>query len=798
MIFQQIKFAVRSLSKNRSYLILNLLGLIGGTFAAFVIAKYVGFSLSYDNFHKNKDNIYVIWQEETGETGMVASGTKTFWGTGDIINSGYTEAQQVTRISPLAETLVLTEQKNGQMLKFNERNILAVDSNFFSVFSYKIIHGSSGNNVLAQPNAIVITESMAKKYFNEEEPLGRVLSLKTSWGEQIEVMVSAVVEDNPKNSNVHFDFLIASQKPNINQLWQTADYETYVLLKSGVSAEDFSHKLESEVAYKGGLESQGRSIEIKFIPITMLQLSAGDYILSIVGMVILIVSWINFISISGVQNLIKTKEVAVKKVMGATKQHILRQLFIESVLINGLALACVVVLYVSVEDYLQTLTHGHLLPLLTGSLKINMTFLVIFIVGTLISSILPAVSLMSQNVSKSLRGDAAGVFRNLGIRKILVVIQFAISTVLIIGIVVITQQLDFVKSYDKGIDLSGTLIIKAPKDGWEGKQERLNSFKLQCRDLPFVKEVSSSTTVPGESYRQEISLGLTPSKEDHSAVLFANGIDDKYLSLYNVEFVAGENFLEDAPWKNKRGAILNETAVKALGIENIKEAIGTKLFEIGSDKSYELIGVIKDYHKVSLKNDIEPTVFFFNHNRGSFSIKFNTEETATAGSIHETLKPIGEVWEKLYTNQPFDYYFLEERFYEADQQEVNFARLFKVFTVLSIIISCLGLYSLVLFLTNKRMKEVGIRKVFGARSFQIFGFLVRDYAGQLLLSLFIGIPVAYYLMDSWLSGYSFHIKLGVWIVPYGVIPLILMFIATVSYQVAKVVRVNPVNIFRQD
>ncbi|MBL3659039.1 ABC transporter permease [Fulvivirga sediminis] len=776
---------------------LNLIGLVGGTFAAFVIAKYVGYSLSYDDFHTNKNNIYVIWQREISNMGAVTEGTKTFWNTAEIIKSDYTEVLETTRIHPNPETLVLSETNNQNFIKFNELNILSVDSNFFKIFSYEFIHGNE-RKALSQRSAIVLTKSAANKYYKNENPIGQVLSLKTSWGDQMDAIVSAVIEDNPRNSNIHFDFLLVNQKPNTNQYWQNADYETYILLKPEVSHKHFAKKLASDISYRGGLNTQGRNIEMAFIPITKLQISITDYILSIVGVVILIVSWINFISISSVQNLIKTKEVAVKKIMGASKQHIFIQLFTEALLINGLGIACVAILYFVFEKHLKDITHGHLLPFINESWNINLIFLSIFAAGTLISSILPAISLTSQNLSNSLRGDTAAIFRNLGLRKVLVVMQFSISTILIMGIVVITKQLNFIKDYDKGIDFSRTLIIKAPKDGWDGKQERLNSFKQQCRELSVVKEVSSSTTVPGETYRQEISIEVAPGQRNHKSILFTNGIDEKYLELYDIEFLEGENFKEDAPWKNKRGAILNETAIKAIGIENIKDAIGTKLYDSEAEKDYELIGVVKDYHKVSLKSNIEPTIFLYNNNRGSFSIKLNNSSSKETASIHEALEPLNDLWERLYTNQPFDYYLLEERFYETDLQEYNFARFFKIFTALSIIISCLGLYSLVLFLINKRMKEVGIRKIFGAGSIQVFAFLLKDYAVQLLLSLIIGIPIAYYLMSSWLSGYSYHIKLGVWIIPYGIIPLILIFLATVFYQVLKVAKMNPVKIFRQD
>lgn len=796
---QQLKFAIRSIWKNRINLTLNLFGLITGTLAAFIIAKYVGFSLSYDNFHKKKERIFLIAQKERSDAGIARTTMRTYWGTGALIKNNYPNVESVTQTAALVETLILFENENGDIVKFNENKILSVDSSFMKMFSYNVILGNR-KELLCQPNKIVLTASMAEKYFDTKNPLGETLTLKTSWGEETNLTIEGVIQDPPKNSSIQFDFLLSNEQFQRHDYWNRPDYDTYVLLKSEESVDEFSKKLSTEVNRESTLPAQGKTIDFELISLQKIRISTDDYILTVVGIFILIVSWTNFISLFTVQFLAKRKEMGIKTILGATKRNLLRQLFIEAVLVNGIALLLTFTVYAISENYLQSITSGHILPFIKDSIKINLLFLALFLTGTVISSLIPALSVLSQkNLTSSVEDPTEGGLKKLGLRKALVIIQFSITTVLIVSISVIISQLKFMRNQEKGISMSNIVIIKAPKDSWDGKQERLESFKLQCANFDFVESVCSSTTIPGENYRQETLLSPSPNAEKSETVLmYGNGIDDKFMELYDVAFLTGKNFSPDSPWKNKRNIILNESALNVLGITNAAEALGRKFYIVGSDKAYELIGVVKDYHKMSLKSEVKPTAFFFNANRGSFSIKLRNQASINSEEGRIIFNTLQNVWEATYADQPFDHFVLEDLFYTPNLAEENFERFFKVFTILSIIISCLGLYALSLFLAKKRLKEVSLRRIFGARSIEIFAVLLKDYAIQLFLAIIIGIPTAYYLMNSWLTNYSFRITLGFWILPYGVLPLLLIFILTVSYQIIKVTRVNPSKVFREN
>jgi len=342
------------------------------------------------------------------------------------------------------------------------------------------------------------------------------------------------------------------------------------------------------------------------------------------------------------------------------------------------------------------------------------------------------------------------------------------------------------------------LVIKTPmvKDTtWRVKRKTLELFKQRCAELPFVRDVTSSTTIPSEEYRQETYLSLQGSTD--KALIHQNGVDEHFFSLYEVKFIAGRDFIPDAGSRNRNSIILNESAARALGITDYDRIINTKVIDHeGPDMVYDIIGIAKDYHKTSMRYEVRPMAFKFNVFRGHCALKINMS-ALTGSGLTEGLDAIKEIWKESYPDASFDHFFLDDKFAAQDMQDRRFGRLFKYFTVLSVIISCLGLFGLSLLISTKRQKEIGIRKTFGASSTAILAIFLRGYVGPLLVSLLVGSPIAYVMMNRWLENYAYRIEIGFGLVALAAATLVAIFLFTVSYSTIKSSMTNPVRVLRE-
>ncbi|WP_255517946.1 ABC transporter permease [Fulvivirga sp. M361] len=553
-------------------------------------------------------------------------------------------------------------------------------------------------------------------------------------------------------------------------------------------------KLTSDINEIAPLEKTNKKVVISLEPFAKKQLSSIEYMLAVVGLFILLISWVNFINQSIGQSYGRFKEIGILRVMGATVANLKSQFYFESGLICLTSLIISVVVYLGLEPYLQSFTNGHLLPLIGDPGFINLAFLSIFIIGTVLVAAIPSMVLFSHNLSSALQKGFGGKIGSLRLRKLLLIFQFSISTILMICIFVIMNQLDFMSSKNKGINIENTIIVKSPmeKGTWESKTKKLRLFKEKCKELSFLAGITSSSTIPGEEYRRESFLSLDDPNE--KKLVYLNGVDDRFLDLYEIRFVAGGNFIPNARWRNRKGIILNESAARALGIIDFDKMMPTKLL-LDGDKELELMGIVENYHKTSLRYEIRPMAFQFNDNRGHFSLKVHSLSN-DYNDLQKKVSGIENVWAQVYPDNPFDYFLLAERFKSQDKEDIYFAKLFKIFTALSIVISCLGLFGFSLLVSTKRLREIGVRKIFGASSFNILVMFTKGYLGSLSVATIIGIPIAYSLMTIWLKNYAYKVEIGFLSISLAVLSLTLIFLFTVLYHTIKSSTANPVTILR--
>ena len=794
MISHYFKLARKALTKNKYYTLLNVFGLVCGMLTALTIAKYIGGSQQFDSFHLKKDRIYAVTQQEYINGNPQEKREATYSGVSEIINS-YPEVVSVTRYSYHVESLVMADGENGDRVSFIENKIFAADSGFLNQFTFPLIYGNP-KTALSRVNSIVLTSSTSLKYFGNVNPIGKVLTIRVPWGERTMYEVTGVTEDIPKKSRFRFDFLLTQSPINPNELWNVPDCSTFILLKASAPATTLSKTMTGALSNVAELKSTNRKVTISLESIADVQLSSTEYLLIAVGIFITLISWVNYINQVIAQSYWRIKEIAILRIMGATRANLKTQFILESTFICLTSLILIVLIYLSFESSLQSFTDGHLLPLIGDSTPTNLFFIAIFMIGIAVAAAMSTVILFSRNFGTTLRNAYSSKIGSIRLRKTLVVVQFSISTILMISIFVITNQLEYMDSQDKGINMENILVVKAPiatDSTWNAKRKALELFKQQCAALPFVMDITSSTTVPSEEYRQETYLSFQ-DKEDKSLV-HQNGVDDKFFDLYNVKFIAGHNFIPDARWKNQTSIILNESAAKGLGIEDYDKMINSKIVDHESNEVYDLIGIIKDYHQTSLKYELRPMAFKFNVMRGHLSLRMNQDRSGDP-ALEVKLDAIKQIWQQIYHDAPFEYFLLDEKFKAQDSEDRYFGKLFEYFTTLSIIISCLGLFGLSLLISTKRQREIGVRKVFGASSIDILSIFLKGYFGSLCVSAAIGSPLAYFMMNIWLSNFAYRIEIGFGLISTAMLSLTLIFLVTVSYHTIRSSIVNPAKILR--
>ena len=715
---------------------------------------------------------------------------------GDLV-SELAGVANFTRYYQQVESLVIAETQGGHPVSFTENGIFAADSGFFNIFTFRFIHGHH-TSALAKSNAIVLTKSTSQKYFGDANPLGRTLVIRVPWGAETLYEVTGVIADIPKRSRFRFDFLAHRSQFSEQESWDVPDYSTYVLVNEKAAIPALERMLAQSIKHVPHLRSTNKKVVLSLQSIQDILLSNTERLLVAIGIFIFVISWVNYINQIIAQSFWRRKEIGILRIMGATRANLNTQFIVESGITCLVSLTVVIVLYASLEHHLQSLTNGHLLPLIGDPTSVNHLFIGIFVVGIVAAAAIPATILLSANFEATLRNgysaNARGV--GLGLRKALVAIQLSISTVLMISLFVITSQLKYARAKDKGFNVEDVLVVKAPlvKDTtWQVKRKTLELFKERCAKLPFVKSIASSTTIPGEEYRQETYL--RQPDENIKALVHQNGIDEEFFALYDIEFVSGHNFVSDARAKNSESIILNESAARDLGITDFQRAIDTKIVDEGEpDLAYNLIGIVRDYHQTSLKNQMRPMAFRYNVFRGHCSLKISG--AVDAKRSQEQLSAIEAIWEQTYPDASFNHFLLESKFAAEQEKDESFGNVFEFFTALSVVITCMGLFGLSLLISTKREREIGIRKTFGASSGDILLTFLRGYAGPLGLSVVIGSPLACVLMDMWLRNYAYRIDIGFGIISLALVCLIAIFLCTVAYHTIKSSVANPVSILR--
>ena len=794
MFKNYFKIAVRNLIKRKTFSVINIVGLVVGMAACLLILQYVSFERSYDTFHENGDNLYRIRLDRYDKGVLSTQWVAGCAAVGYALRENFPEVLEYARLRDAAGVV------SNQDVKFREERAYLATASFLTMFSYPLERGDAAT-ALEKPFTAVLTASTAKKYFGSEDPIGKTILLDGD----IEAEITGIAKDLRENTHLKFDILfswasfVELRGSDVNTEWMWDGFYTYVLMQPGTDPTAFEAKLPVFIQEQTGDELREYNHNMVFYlqPVRDIHLYSdlmyefepgGDgqivYFLLIISVFIIAIAWINYINLSTARSIDRSKEVGVRKVMGSTRAQLLKQFIFESILINVVALIVALLIIVIALPSFSQITGKTITLSLFGEPVFWSVLAVLFSVGAFLSGLYPAILLSSFAPAVILRGKAASTLKGVSLRKVLVVLQFAASVALLVATFTVFRQISFMRAQDLGMNIEQTLVLRGPSVTDSTYSEKLNVFRTDLLNYPAIQQITTSTVVPGgESGWNAGGIRLESESENQSKQYRVIGIDYAYLETFDIDLLAGRNFSEEFG-KDPATVLFNESAVRHLGFENNEEVLGEKLFFW--DDVYEIIGVIDDFHHESLREAVDPLIFRLLPNSTDFySLKIGTE------NVSETIRTIENRWNEIYPGNPFDYFFLDDHFDLQYRADLRFGEVFGIFAMLAIFVACLGLIGLASFTTAQRTKEIGIRKVMGASVPGIISLLTKGFAGLVLISFVIAVPVVYVAMNAWLSNFAFRVNLDwrLYLLPALIVMLIALL--SVSSQTLKAAVANP-------
>ncbi len=808
MIKNYLKLAFRNLLKHKIFSCINIFGLVLGIAASLLLLLYIGNELSYDKFHERKENIYRLRCDNLSNGEFTERMAVTNGPVAKTVKAMFPEVQEYVQLNKdYLEGLLSTDK-----FKFRLKNSFFASEAFFKVFSYKLIKGDL-NTALKELNSIVLSESMAKKFFGNEDPMGKTLKFNN----ELYWKVTGVFEDVPPNTHLKFDVLVSYKTMityfipfmDTDDAWNSAEQNyTYLLLKPGTDTKKLESKFVGMVQKKIGPLLKGKNHDKQFylMPLTDIHLfshfdsemtvngnSQSVYFFSVIAIIILIIAWINYINLSTAGSFKRYKEVGIRMVTGATKGELRRQFALEAILINSISVIFAVLLVKLIYPYFSAFTGMEISSVGFKNTDLWLLFSLIILTGAVCSSIYPAYVLSSVKPVEMLKSKSTKRIAGFSFSKILIGTQFAISVCLLIGTVVVSKQVSFMQNQDLGTNIEQTLILHRPSvvdSTWSLKNE---SFKNELEKNSFVKSVCLSAFVPGEpiNYTQGFIKDIN-NINNPSFLLYNNFIDERFLRFYNLKLIAGRNFIKG---NKDLEMIVNRKGLKTLGFKTPEEALNKKVLNEGWNKTHTIVGVIENFHQQSPKQDYEPIMFMHCpvYSMGyKYSVKIETDNMQMA------LGEIEAKWKILFPGNAFEYFFLDEQYNNQYRSDVQFGRIFFLFSIIAICIACIGLFALTLYTVILRSKEIAIRKVIGASILEIFKILTKDYILLVIVASLFSIPLMYFTMNKWLQNYATRVDLDLQTFILPVCVLILIVVLSITSLVIKSAKNNPSNSLRTE
>lgn len=788
LILNYIKIAFRNFSKNKGYSFINTSGLAIGLTVVFFVALYINYETSFDKQFKDSDRIYRVVKDFVLEDGIVPDAT-TPPALAPALKSSLPEVDATLRIMPTWGSKYLISYGDK---KFYEENVLKADSNFFEIFNADVVRGSI-NKALEKEDAVVITESVANKYFGDNDPVGKTVQVEIS-GNNKDKVVKAVIKDFPENTHFNFDFLIPMHK-GIDNNWGWYNYYTYIKLNNNVYADSLDSKIQ-KIFKKNVPERDHRYFSQKLTDIHLYSNLKWElknngsvqhvYSFVTIALLVLLIAGINYINLATAKSSSRSKEVGLRKVSGASRPLLIKQFLIESTVTTLISFAFSLLCLFIILPYLNELFGTNLrLFAEENILLIFLMFGFAVFIG-LVSGIYPALYLSGFQAAYILKGIKSTKGGGVWLRQGLVGLQFVISIVLIGGTLIVNKQINFIRTYDIGFEKEQVVVLPNIEN-----LSDFNAFKNELKKSPLINNVAPASCVIG---RLNWTKGLRKKGAENDVLTNFHVVDHNLLDVLKMKIVEGRFFSEKFPADYENKVVLSQNAVKEMAIE--EPAVGKKILwgkKQDSTIYAEVIGVVKDFNFTSLHQAVKPFAFVMDNRQLE-----NALVKTNGNNYNKILSFINKTWKKYFPEKPFEYYFLDESFDKLHQADVNFGKVFNLLTAIAIFIACLGLFALTAFTIEKRTKEIGIRKVLGASSSSILFMLTSDVLKLIVISAFIAGPITYFLMTNWLNEFAYKTSIPAYVFVVSSALIIAISLITISIQTIKTTFSNPINSLRNE
>ncbi len=810
MFKNYLKIAARNFRKNKAFSFINIFGLAVGLASCLVIMLYIFDESRYDKYQKDGDRLFRIASvNNKGETWAANAAPIAF-----AVKNNLPEVEQSTRLMTFPDIAkMLIKYENGAEKKqFFETNGYYVDSTFFQIFTYDFVYGN-GLTALNEPNRLVISAEMSKKFFGNTNPVGKPLLINTPFGE-FNYTVKAVFDNSKYKSHIPANYFLSMRN---NDMWNWVQQQTtmignsvfftYVKLKETADPNLFEKKLQSFFDQQAGADSKAMGFSIKLFlqPVKDIYLhsSLGNeiaangnitylYILGSIAAFILLIACINFMNLSTARSEKRAKEVGVRKVMGAEKSALIWQFLGESFMMCVMALILALMLVQILLPYFNELTQKNIhffdepgllfwivgLTLLTG----------------LFAGLYPAFYLSAFKPVSVLKGKIINSFSATAFRKGLVIFQFTISICLVFAAIVIWQQLDYLNNEQLGFNKNQKLILPL-NDGYLNSESNYIALKNELLKYPEIKSVTSGSAYPGIANLNDMLFFSEGKTKNDNVDIHLTAVENDYIETLGFQLLSGRAFSKEFTG-DSAGIILNETAVKQLGY-TVANAVGRKIqYDVNNFKgALQIVGVVKDFNFESLHNQIQPcgfTTSVFANRYGYVIVSLNTNNYA--GS----LKKIKDTWATLNPSTPFEYSFLDQDFQRNYEKEQRTSGIVAYFTAIAILIACMGLFGLSAFAAEQRIKEIGIRKVLGASVSQVTMLLSKDFIKLVSIAVLVASPLAWWTMNKWLQNFAYQVNISWWIFFAAGTTALLIALITISFQAIRAAVANPVKSLRTE
>ena len=737
--------AFRNIIKNKAFSILNLLGLSVGIAACLLLLQYVFYEHSFDKFHKDSKNIYRVRYDGYRNGELMFACAAAVPAVGPAMKDNFPEVLEYSWAFP--DDVIIT---TGENISFRDRKFQVATPSFLKMFDWGLVQGDT--SALTKPYTAVITESTAKKYFGEDDPIGKEIIF---WGEH-SCEVRGVIRDIPENSHIKFSLLVSAE--TLHQLsdnesrtaWGWYDFNTYILLEEGADLLAFQQKFAEWLAeerkeewekYNGYQEFILQPLEDIHLHSDLLQESEPDengdadavFMLSLIALLVLIIAWVNYINLSSSRALERAREVGIRKVVGAHRRQLIRQFLSEALLMNLLAAGISILIVALILPYFNQLTGRNLSMSLFGEPFFWVGLSILFLTGDLLSGLYPAFVLSSFKAVEVVKGKFSTSGHGYLLRKILVVFQFTASIAFISGTILIYSQLRYMRNQDLGVNIDQTLVLEGPGVGIDKTfTEKFRTFKNETNSIAGIDHLTASSNVPGDEIFWASGIRRA-DEEQNRGVMYKIGMDEDYIPAFDIELLAGRNFSPEFGTENL-GVIINAKSVTFLGYDSPEAAVGQNVRIDGEDR--HIVGVIADYHQMSLKQEPIPLLYrYFPAIEAFFVMKISPDR------VDQAIDELKLKFDEFFPGNLFNYFLLDEFYDRQYRIEKQIFVAVGVFSLVAIIIAALGLFGLSSYTTLQRTKEIGIRKVNGASVNRILTLLSKEFVELILLAILIASPL---------------------------------------------------------